>query len=241
MIEFYAAHKLLVWLLAFLVPVAGCLTYHLCFGPHKVSVNQAVPVAFVTRFGVREWISHWLMLLGFLTLAVTGFMQVVPGTALHPLGPFHGWLGFIFFLISLITLLGWIPDTLFRRYDWQWIQRMGGYLSHNPKPLPAGRFNAGQKIYYWLLLAVLIGLLVSAIIMEHGSHSPEGRKELFWCIHGLLGCLATIMVIGHGYLSIFANPDTARLLWSRKVSKAYTDEYHSLWKARQSDVKEGTK
>jgi len=98
--------------------------------------------------------------------------------------------------------------------------------------LPAGRFNAGQKAYYWALFIVIIGLLVSAIIMEHGSHSPAGRMELFWCVHGLLGCVATMMVIGHGYLSLFANPDTTRVLWSGWVSKAYIDEYHSLWKVQ---------
>ncbi|MGE5396075.1 MAG: cytochrome b/b6 domain-containing protein [Chitinophagales bacterium] len=233
MIEFYAAHKVLVWLAAILLPIIGCLLYYVSFGAHTVSAKGTTPGTLVRRFGVREWLSHWLMLLGFLTLATTGFMQVVPGAELEPLGPFHGWLGFIIFLISLITLLIWLPDALFRRYDWLWLQKMGGYLSHNPKSLPAGRFNAGQKIYYWSLLVVLIGLLVSAIIMEHGSHTLIGRRELFWCIHGLLGCLATVMVIGHGFLSLFVNPDTARVLWSGRVGKAYTDKYHSLWKAQQ--------
>lgn len=228
MIEFYALHKMLVWVAAIFLSTTGCLLYYFIFGPHTVSKQETLPIL-VQRFGTRELISHWLMLLGFLTLAATGFMQVIPGTTLDNLGPFHGWLGAIFFLIALITLLGWLPDALFRRYDRPWLLKMGGYLSHNPKSLPAGRFNAGQKIYYWSLLAVLIGLVVSSILMEHGSHSLEGRKELFWCIHGLLGCLATVMVIGHGFLSLFVNPDTARVLWSGRVSKAYIDYYHSLW------------
>lgn len=230
MIDLYAAHKLLVWIAAISLPAAACLLYYITFGPHPVSGKEVGPGTLVRRFGIREWISHWLMLLGFLTLAATGFMQVVPGTALDHLGPFHGWLGFIFFLIALITLLGWVPDALFKQYDWPWLLKMGGYLSHDPKPLASGRFNAGQKMYYWSLMLVLLGLLVSAVVMEHGSHSLAGRKELFWCIHGLLGCLATIMVIGHGFLSLFVNPDTARVLLNGHVSKAYTDKHHSLWK-----------
>lgn len=233
MIDFYAAHKMLMWIAAISLPIAGCLLYYKTFGPHTVSAKEIGPGTLVRRFGIREWISHWLMLLGFLTLAATGFMQVVPGTALDHLGPFHGWLGAIFFLIALITLIGWLRDALFRKYDWPWLLNMGGYLSHNPKLLPAGRFNAGQKIYYWSLLAVLIGLVVSSILMEHGSHSPAGRMELFWCVHGLLGCLATIIIIGHGFLSLFVNPDTARVLWNGRVSKVYTDKHHSLWKVPQ--------
>jgi len=230
-IHFYAAHKTIVWIAAFILPLAGCLLYYMTFGSHAVSVKGVDQGALIRRFGIREWISHWLMLLGFLTLAVTGFMQVVPGTARDHLGPFHGWLGFIFFLIALITFFGWVRDASFKQYDWPWLQKMGGYLCRDPKPLAAGRFNAGQKIYYWSLLLVLISLLVSAVIMEHGSHSQAGRMGLFWCMHGLLGCLATIMVIGHGFLSLFVNPDTARVLLDGRVSKAYTDKHHSLWRA----------
>lgn len=232
-IDFYAAHKMLMWIAAISLPLAGCLLFYKNFGPYTVSGKGIGPGTLVRRFGIWEWISHWLMLLGFLTLAATGFMQVVPGTALDHLGPFHGWLGFIFFLIALITLLGWVPDALFKQYDWPWLLKMGGYLSHNPKPLAAGRFNAGQKVYYWSLLLVLIGLLVSAVGMEHGSHSLADGKELFWCVHGLLGGLATIMVIGHGFLSLLVNPDTARVLWDGRVSKAYTDKHHSFWKVPQ--------
>ncbi|MGE5416889.1 MAG: cytochrome b/b6 domain-containing protein [Acidobacteriota bacterium] len=231
MIDFYAANKLLVWSLAIILPVAGCLLHYFCFGPHTVSVNQAAPVTLIRRFRIWELIGHWLILLSFMVLAVTGLMQVIPNVE-HSIGPFHGWLGFIFFLVAMGTLLVWIPDALFRSVDWLWMRVMGGYLSRNSQPIPAGRFNAGQKVFYWLIMVVLIGLLVSAIIMEQGSHSPEGRKELFWCIHGLLGCLATSMVMGHVYLSLFANPDTAQVLWSGRVSRAYIDKYHALWKIR---------
>ncbi|MGS0763401.1 cytochrome b/b6 domain-containing protein [Syntrophomonas curvata] len=231
MIEFYASHKLLVWIAAISLPIAGCLLYYIALGSHPVSRKGTDLGALVRRFGIREWISHWLMLLGFLTLAVTGFMQIVLDSTLSHTGRLHGWLGVIFFIIALITLLGWVRGATFKQYDWPWLLKLGGYLSPDPKPLAAGRFNAGQKIYYWSILLVLIGLLVSAIIMEHGFHSPASRKELFWCIHGLLGCLATIMVIGHGFLSLFVNPDTARVLRDGRVSKAYTDKYHSLWKA----------
>lgn len=239
MIEFYADHKAMTWIIVTFLTVAGCLVHYFRFGPHIGSGERGQKEVLIQRFGVREWISHWLMMIGFAVLAVTGFVQVIPGADPAPIGPFHGWLGFVFFIVAVITLLGWLPHGLFRSYDIEWLRAMGGYLSEAPRPLPAGRFNAGQKMYYWLLLAVVIGLLVSALIMEEGSHTPTGRMALYWCIHGLLGLVATVMVIGHGYLSLFANPATARVLWSGKVSKAYTDEYHAMWQAVPSDTKAG--
>ena len=232
MIEFYASNKLLVWLAAILLSMLVCLVYYLFFGSHMVSKEEKPPIL-IKRLGTGEWISHWLILLGFLVLAVTGIVQILPGYEPLHLGPFHGWLGVVFLIIVLVTFIKWIPDAIFKRYDWPWLLKLGGYLSRQPEQLPAGRFNAGQKIYYWSIFLVVIGLLVSGIFMEQGSsiltHSPEGRKEFFWCIHGLLGCLASAMVIGHGFLSVFVNPDAAGVLWSGKISKAYTDYYHSLW------------
>jgi formate dehydrogenase subunit gamma len=231
-IEFYASHKLAVWATAILLSMAGCLFYYAAFGPHAVSVHETGPGVLVRRFGVREWVCHWLMLLGFLALAGTGLAQLVPGPGLGHWGPFHGRSGLIFFLVALATLLGWIPDALFKPNDWPWLLKMGGYFSRDAEPPAAGRFNAGQKVYYWALLLVLTGLLVSAVVMEHGPHSPAGRKELFWCLHGLLGCLATMMVIVHAFLSLFVNPRAARVVRDGRVSRRYVEKYHSLWRAQ---------
>lgn len=131
MIGFYAAHKLLVWFAAILLPVAGSLLYYFSFGPHTAVAKGTAPGTLVRRFGVRELLFHWLCLSGFVILMVTGLQQILSGSAHSSIGPFHGWLGCIFFIISLIILLGWFPDALFRRYDWLWIKRLGGYLSHN--------------------------------------------------------------------------------------------------------------
>lgn len=105
--------------------------------------------------------------------------------------------------------------------------------------LPAGRFNAGQKMYFWLMLLSLIALVVSFAFMEqggHGPHSPASRLGFWWSIHGLSGCFTTVMVIGHAYLSIVANPQTARVLWDGTVCRRYALEHHSRWKGTEDKI-----
>lgn len=229
MFEIYASYKIVFWILAIILPVLGCVIHYRLFGPHGSDIEQTKQAKTVIRFRKREWVLHWVVLIGFVVLVLTGIAQIFPGNENSHLGEFHGWLGFILFLITIFTLLGWLKEALFTSFDLKWLSKMGGYLSRDAKPLPAGRFNAGQKIYYWFILLLYIAFLVTAINMQQGLHSPEGRQELYWILHGLLACLATILVIGHSYLSLFANPFTARVLRDGRVSKAYTDKYHSRW------------
>lgn len=114
---------------------------------------------------------------------------------------------------------------------------MGGYLSRNKTHLPAGRFNAGQKMYFWLMLLSIMALVVSFVLMEHGGHGPHSpafRLGFWWSIHGLAGCVATVIVIGHAYLSMVANPQTARVLWDGTVCRRYALEHHSRWEGTEN-------
>lgn len=230
MIHFYATHKAQVWTAVILLTLIICLFHYLCFGPEK---SKSAYSGFVRRFGTVERIFHWITMIIFLVVMITGMCQVLAGSGPHHIGPFHGNLGTVLIIIFLIDLVFWSKDSLFKSYDLLWLKSMGGYLSRNKLHLPAGRFNAGQKMYFWVMLSSIIALAVSAVLMEHGGHGPHSpafRQSFWWSIHGLLGCVATVIVIGHAYLSILANPQTARVLWDGTVCRRYAEEHHSLWK-----------
>ncbi|MEN6390164.1 MAG: cytochrome b/b6 domain-containing protein [Syntrophomonas sp.] len=229
MVNFYGAFKAEIWTAVFIMTPIVCLVHYLCFGPKKSEPGNS---GFVRRFGTAERFFHWITMLVFLVVMTTGVQQVLGGPGKHHIGPFHGNLGFALVILFLIDLFFWVKDALFKEYDLVWLKSMGGYLSRGKAHLPAGRFNAGQKMYFWLILLTLIALLVSALLMEqggHGPHSPAFRLGFWWSVHGLLGCLATVMLIGHAYLSIMANPQTARVLWDGTVCRRYAEEHHSRW------------
>ena len=232
MLNMYAAHKAEVWFAVIILAMALCLLHYLLFGPRRTTEIPQKESGLVRRFNTRERFFHWATMLVFLVVMVSGIGQVLGGTSSHHLGPLHGNLGVVLLIIFVINIITWFKDSLFRNYDWIWLKSMGGYVSRNNVHLPAGRFNAGQKIYYWLILGSFIALLVSAILMEqngHGPHTLATRQSMMWSIHGLVGCFATTMVIGHAYLSILANPQTAKVLWNGFVSRSYAEEHHSRW------------
>jgi len=229
MTYFYAAHKAEVWTAVILLTLIFCIIHYLCFGPKK---SESKNSGFVRRFGIVEQISHWATMIVFIVMVITGIVQVLGGPDQHHVGPFHGHLSAVLLILFLIDLTFWSRNALFKDYDLLWLKSMGGYLSRYKVLLPAGRFNAGQKMYFWLMQLSLLALVVSAVLMEHGGHGPHTpafRQGFWWSIHGLMGCVATAMVIGHAYLSIVANPQTARVLWDGTICRRYAEEHHSCW------------
>lgn len=233
MLDIYAYHKAEVWITVIILAVLFCMFHYLIFGPCRIENGSKMKNDYVQRFKLRERISHGVTMLLFLIVAFTGILQVLGRVSSHT-GPHHGFLGFTLVIVFIINFVNWSRDSLFKGYDIIWLKSMGGYLSKNHVQLPAGRFNAGQKIYFWLIWLSLIALLVTAILMEigHDPHTLVIRQTLIWSIHGLIGCFATTIVIGHAYLSTLANPQTMRVLWFGNIPRSYAEEYHSKWTIR---------
>lgn len=227
MFAFYADYKLAVWITAILATIAMCiLHYFLNELSHtkKKKYNQDI---MVKRFSVGEIVLHWLRIILFVFLLITGFKMLLLPEGLGDLGPHHGFPGLVFVIISIINLLLWRHDTMFNKYDWVWLRNFGGYLSKQPVNLPAGRFNAGQKIYYWLMFIATIFLLITAIIMQQEPHQTmAARQSLSWILHGVIACFTSMLVIVHIYLAFFVNPEITHLLWYGKISSEYIMEHH---------------
>lgn len=226
MFELYAAHKVTFWITALLATTVLCMLHYGKTKPYRTKKKYDRTVM-IRRFSVGEIILHWLRIILFIMLFITGFQMLLAGGEPGHLGPHHGFLGLAFVIVTIINLISWRKDTIFRKYDLRWLSSLGGYLSKQSLPLPAGRFNAGQKVFYWLMFTATVFLLVTAIIIEQEPHQAlAARQSLPWFLHGVIACLASMLMIGHVYLSLFVNPETAHLLWYGKISREYMMEHH---------------
>ncbi|MEZ0084253.1 formate dehydrogenase subunit gamma [Bradyrhizobium japonicum] len=125
----------------------------------------------IVRFKAFERFAHWLTAVSFVLLGLTGLNITFGKVLLLPLvGPdlfsdisqvakyVHNFTSFAFVAgLVLITVL-FFRDNLFKRVDIDWVKQGGGFIKS--KHAPAGRFNLGEKLVYWLSVAA--GLLVSA-------------------------------------------------------------------------------
>ncbi len=125
----------------------------------------------ITRFGLIERVSHWLLASSFIVLALTGMNLILGKSLLLPiLGPsaftsltifgkfVHNYVGFAFMLALVMVTLLWIKHNIPSRHDITWFLKGGGFIGLGHPP--AKKFNAGQKMVFWAV--ILCGASISA-------------------------------------------------------------------------------
>lgn len=127
----------------------------------------------------------------------------------------HG-LATIAFAISVLPMfLLWFKRMLPAVYDIKWMLMLGGYLSKNKKPIPAGKFNAGQKSWFWIATGGgFLMILTGAAMYFLDFRTPFAQSvfgltqievlRLSALIHNALGIICAIFLLVHIYMAVFA-------------------------------------
>lgn len=211
------------WL--FVLVLGATVLHYLIFGPHRVHESEDDPE--VQRFTLYERMTHWLAMVLFAFLSVTGILFLLHKEApLSTLRVIHGQVGVAFVLVLVALVTTWWRHAVFTKCDKEWICKLGGYLWIKTD-CPAGKFNAGQKGFFWMV-AVLGGLVISGtgigLIVGQGN-APSWAYTL----HDV-AAIALICGIGaHVYLGIFANPGTVMSIISGRVKRSWAEKHHSEW------------
>lgn len=185
------------------VPVVFFFHY-LAIGPKKFD-HHGPQVYF---FNVFTRIIHWLAAISFSLLVITGLLVILGnmlgGGAVIRNGRSVHILSAIVFTISAVPMfLMWLKDMLPALYDIKWLFIMGGYLSKKKKPVPAGKFNAGQKMWFWLATLGGFVMAYTGYFLWSFQGSVDNLR-LMAMIHNFLGAAMTALFLVHLYMSLFA-------------------------------------
>ncbi len=111
--------------------------------------------------------------LGFLFAKLTWMNVVLGGTLLAK--EIHKWSGIVFGVSLLITMGNYLGEALrWSAEDSEWLGGLGGYFSHKKMP-EQGLLNAGQKLFYLVLLVFGLTIMVSGLLLWAGK--TEGTTE----------------------------------------------------------------
>jgi len=179
----------------------------------------------VLRFSRLERLAHLALLVSFAVLALTGFSLAsgaeetggLANSALHAAG------ACVFVLATAVALARWLRDMLFSRLDSGWLRTMGGCLGYKGD-VPAGRFNAGQKIFFWFVCLLVVALACTGWTMKCGG--PKRLLPLAYTLHNLCACLMVLAVLAHLYLGTLANPGTLRSMFEGRVTRSWLRHHH---------------
>ncbi len=196
----------------------------------------------VQRFNGLERFAHWLTAVPFVVLALTGINMVVGRHLILPLvgaetfGALsqyakiaHNFLAWPFMVgVALIFLL-WVKDNIPSRLDGKWFAQGGGMLRKGLHP-PARRFNAGQKLIFWAVVAGGVGLSVTGIFLLFPALAGTAANwQLAQVAHGLVAAFLGVVILGHIYIGTLGMEGAFDAMGSGEVDLNWAREHHSLW------------
>jgi formate dehydrogenase subunit gamma len=196
----------------------------------------------VVRYSLFERLVHWVVGVTFVYLLLSGMALAYPRMAwlANGLGggqtmrAAHPWVGVVFTAGLLVMVCMWAGAMRFEKSDREWVRRLKAYTRTGHTGLDTGRFNAGQKGYYWVVLAFGAVLLVTGIPLWFPWTAGAGVRQAARIVHNLayLVMLAGFMI--HVYMSTVMFPGTLSGMTSGKVSRRRASWHHPRW-LRQKD------
>jgi len=228
----YSEYLKIIILFGTLGVLIGIVLHYLLIGPNAKRLGQLKPE--LSRLNFLERCTHFIRMISCIILAITGIGFAILnfnsiGISYKLVYTIHLLFAILFGLSTLVSIFIWFRDSFFQKYDWQWIKVMGGYLTRKEIHPPSGKFNAGQKAFYWFSTFLSIFIIISGYILIYNEAFSIDTLIGATLIHGL-GAVALIAgVIAHAYLGSIANPGTIGTIIHGKVASEWARNHHPNW------------
>jgi formate dehydrogenase subunit gamma len=195
----------------------------------------------IVRFNAFERFVHWMTATCFILMALTGLNITFGKVALLPLiGPsafsswslaakyIHDYLSFPFTLGVILIFFMWLGGNLPDRTDFNWLAKGGGIVGKDEPP--AYRFNAGQKVIYWVVVLAGTAVAVTGYLLIFPFYGTGvGGMQLAQMIHGTVAVLFVAVMIAHVYIGTIGMEGAFEAMGSGTVDLNWAKEHHSLW------------
>ncbi|WP_320033760.1 formate dehydrogenase subunit gamma [Halarcobacter sp.] len=191
------------------------LLHYLVIGPMIFSHDRKkIPV-----FTIFHRVIHWLAGISFIVLVPTGLIMIFGssfggGSFVRVCKELHAIATPLFCIAVIPMLLMWLKEMLPTSDDIKWMMIMGGYLNKRKDPIPAGKFNAGQKMWFWLCTLGGIVMILTGAAMYFQDFNLSIIKALeisqidflrgSAIVHNILGMAVVALFMTHIYMSVFA-------------------------------------
>jgi formate dehydrogenase subunit gamma len=205
----------------------------------------------ILRFKAFERFAHWLTAVSFVALALTGLNITFGKTLLLPLiGPdafarvsqaakyVHDFTSFSFMAGLVLIAVIFFRDNLLEKVDIEWLKQGGGFIKN--KHAPAGRFNLGEKLVFWLSLAGGVAVSVSGLLLLFPFFGTDiAEMQLAQVVHAVVAVLFVALILAHIYIGTLGMEGAFEAMATGEVDLNWAKEHHDHWLAQQLKKEHG--
>jgi len=194
----------------------------------------------IVRYNASERTKHWVVAISFVLLALSGLALFHPamfwlsdlfggGTWTRILHPFIGIVMFVAFVLLIMSL--W-RDNRFSERDWQWLKQWRDIVNNREENVPeVGRYNAGQKLLFVVLVVCMLGLLLSGFAIWRpyfAPYFPIGLIRLAATVHAICAFVIICSIIVHVYAGIWVK-GSVHAMTHGTVTPGWAWKHHRAW------------
>src|SRR2546429_6464415 len=219
--------------------LALLIVFYLVRGMVRIESGRSGRV--LVRFSAFERFVHWMTASCFVILAISGLNITFGKPLLLPLiGPeafttwsqwakyAHNYLSFPFTIGVFVIFLMWIAWNVPNRVDVEWLKEGGGMVGH--KHPPAYRFNAGQKMIYWIVVLGGTAVAVSGYLLMFPFYATEIQgMQLAETLHAIIAVLFVAAMLAHIYIGTIGMEGAFEAMGEGTVDVNWAREHHALW------------
>ena len=221
------------------------------------------------RFKTYERFGHWLLAGSFIALAITGLLVLFGRVAIIPLFGHEVWapvaiaskwvhnnISWAFMLALVMIFVMWVLQNIPNWNDVKWLARGGGIIGKGH--VPAAKFNAGQKIIFWIVIIGGASLSASGLSLLfpfempmfastfahlndwgipqaiglgelNDTLTPQEEMQYSQLWHGIVAFGLTAVIFAHIYLGSIGMEGAYDAMGKGEVEEQWAREHHSIW------------
>jgi formate dehydrogenase subunit gamma len=223
----------------------------------------------IERFNYLERVTHWTLAISFCLLGATGLIILFGKYVLLPMFGYtlFSWLAVLsknvhnfvapVFILSLIPFIAiYLRDNLPEKGDLRWLAN--GWKMFAGMHMPSGRYNAGEKAWFWIGVVVLCLVVSASGLIMLFPNFEQGRSLMQQAnvIHAVTAVLVMALSLGHIYMGTIGVEGAYQNMRTGYTDETWAREHHENWyhavksrpgaggamsAARASSMKEGWK
>jgi formate dehydrogenase subunit gamma len=195
------------------------------------------------RHAPHTRVLHWAVAGFFILALLSGFSLYTPWLY-HWLSPvfgggpttraLHPWFSLAFVVLFAVQVVNWLKPMSWTSDDTRWMGHLKDYISNTEalEPEYVDFFNAGQKLYFWAIVASAAIFLVSGLPLWFPRTFGRTGTAISYVLHDVAALIMLAGFIVHLYEGTAAQPGTFHSMTRGTVGRRWAWTHHPAWYRR---------
>ncbi len=234
-----------------LIVIVSLIIAAIYFAKGPIKTHDKPTGRMIERFTLAERWAHWVMGISFVVLGITGLILLFGKFVLLPVIGYtlfawltalgknlHNFVAPLFIASLLVFIVMYVKDNLPQKGDGTWLAN--GWRMFGGTHLPSGRFNAGEKVWFWagVVILCLILSVTGLILLFPNFDQVRSTMQQAHILHAISAVLVTALGLGHIYMGTMGVEGAYRNMADGVTDESWAKAHHEYW---YDEVKGGAK